>query len=378
MLINDNNFIANNINNINDMIENNNHENNNNNYIKLMNITESKNFYSNNSNNSKKSKLYTYKKIKIPKLSKHSVLSGRNESTESNKKNNKSSSLSFNKTYDNFNKIKNFSKKEKKRNNLNSIRYNNEKNKDEIEIFFKKPIIEHVYDRNITNNNINNDEKQILTDRNIKKHNNTNIIDINKEKDMFSNKFNTIYKKINLDKKQKINKLVNTNNNININQNSKLNTLSINPNLSNRIFKNKNNSSIYTKNKTIQIKDNKDLIISPIIQNSYLFQQPKLYINQNNLINFNKIGNKYIVTKIKEKHNLKFVNKEDIKINVKNNILIDKSINISNKNTYIPFDLLSLVFYGKENEIKESLIKELNNKRVKHSEKKNKIICFKK
>ena len=130
-----------------------------------MNITESKNFYSNNSNNSKKSKLYTYKKIKIPKLSKHSVLSGRNESTESNKINNKSSSLSFNKTYDNFNKIKNFS--EKKRNNLNSIRYNNEKNKDEIEIFFKKPIIEHVYDRNITNNNINNDEKQILTDRNI-------------------------------------------------------------------------------------------------------------------------------------------------------------------------------------------------------------------
>ena len=194
---------------------------------------------------------------------------------------------------------------------------------------------------------------------------------------MFSNKFNTIYKKINLDKKQKIHKLVNTNNNININQNSKLNTLSINPNLSNKIFKNKNNSSIYTKNKTIQIKDNKDLIISPIIQNSYLFQQPKLYINQNNLINFNKIGNKYIVTKIKEKQNLKFINKKDIKINVKNNILIDKSINISNKNTYIPFDLLSLVFYGKENEIKESLIKELNNKRVKHSEKKNKIICFK-
>ena len=194
---------------------------------------------------------------------------------------------------------------------------------------------------------------------------------------MFSNKFNTIYKKINLDKKQKINKLVNTNNNININQNSKLNTLSINPNLSNRIFKNKNNSSIYTKNKTIQIKDNKDLIISPIIQNSYLFQQQKLDINQNNLINFNKIGNKYIVTKIKETQNLKFINKKDIKINVKNNILIDKSINISNKNTYIPFDLLSLVFYGKENEIKESLIKELNNKRVKHSEKKNKLICFK-
>ena len=39
--------------------------------------------------------------------------------------------------------------------------------------------------------------------------------------------------------------------------------------------------------------------------------------------------------------------------------------------------MASIIFYDKENEIKNSLIKELNIKRVKYNEKKNKISCFK-
>jgi cell division protein FtsX len=46
--------------------------------------------------------------------------------------------------------------------------------------------------------------------------------------------------------------------------------------------------------------------------------------------------------------------------------------------SYIPFGLSSLIFYNKENEIKNSLVKELNIQKVKFSEKKNKISCFKK
>ena len=81
-----------------------------------MNIPESSNFYSNNFN--PKSKLFTYKKIKIQKtLNK----SGKTESIDSSKYDEKSSNpISFNNTYDNFNKIQinSTNKKDKNKNCL--------------------------------------------------------------------------------------------------------------------------------------------------------------------------------------------------------------------------------------------------------------------
>ena len=64
------------------------------------------------------------------------------------------------------------------------------------------------------------------------------------------------------------------------------------------------------------------------------------------------------------------------KSNLLNKISVRNFV-IENKD-YTPFDLYSLAFHSKENEIKESLIKELNIKRIKFNEKKNKICCFKK
>ena len=78
--------------------------------------------------------------------------------------------------------------------------------------------------------------------------------------------------------------------------------------------------------------------------------------------------------KKKYKNHILQKNSKDIKNTISNNKYIQ---NFENKN-YMPFDLASIVFYNKENEIKNSLIKNLNMKRVKFNEKKNKISCFKK
>ena len=71
------------------------------NYIKLMDVSEGNNFYSNNFH--PKSKLFTYKKIKISGISKKFNVSGRTESNDS-KKINISSNPSFN-TYESTNTI---------------------------------------------------------------------------------------------------------------------------------------------------------------------------------------------------------------------------------------------------------------------------------
>ena len=78
--------------------------------------------------------------------------------------------------------------------------------------------------------------------------------------------------------------------------------------------------------------------------------------------------------KKKYKNHILQTNSKDIKNIISNNKYIQNFEN----NNYMPFDLASIVFYNKENEIKNSLIKNLNMKRVKFNEKKNKISCFKK
>ena len=140
----------------------------------------------------------------------------------------------------------------------------------------------------------------------------------NNERDIFLNKFKIIKQKNQEKKIFKKNKFIISNNLTNYSTNIKLNNNNFNTNSS--VYANKNNS-----------KNNKNFNIKSLQPNKFLFKKPQLN-NKNN---------------INEKH-------------------------------YIPFDLNSLILYPQENDIKNVLIKELNYKKIKLNEKKNKISCFKK
>ena len=359
--------LNNNLNNMREIIDNHSLDKKNINYIEITDIPHKNNFYS--TYHSPKSKLYTYKRIKVPNKTKNSNISGRTESFDSNKNESIRINPSFNTTYENYNDIIS-NRKERKINIFDSLMINKERNIDEKEIFFKNPIIEHVYNRNTTNENINKKttENYSLTDRN---NNDNNIMNINKEKLILFNKFKKIYQKANFDKnKIKNNKLIISSNLTNI-SNSKINNQNLNiSNHNYNIYYNKNNISIKSNYTKTQIINNKDLTIKPLNTNIYFFKKNNLYNNKEN----DTIKNKSIMIKKKYKNHILQKNSKDIKNTISNNKYIQ---NFENKN-YMPFDLASIVFYNKENEIKNSLIKNLNMKRVKFNEKKNKISCFKK
>ena len=132
------------------------------------------------------------------------------------------------------------------------------------------------------------------------------------------NKFKIIKQKNQEKKIFKKNKFIISNNLTNYSTNIKLNNNNFNTNSS--VYANKNNS-----------KNNKNFNIKSLQPNKFLFKKPQL--------------------------------------NNKNNI---------NEKIYTPFDLNSLVLYPQENDIKNILIKELNYKKIKLNEKRNKISCFKK
>ena len=328
-------------------------------FIDINNIPQSNNLYE--QNYSPKSKLLPYKRIKIPNLSKKKNISGRTESYESNKLDDSNS-----KTIPTFiNTLNNFNTKGKKRNCFNSMALYKEKKLNENEILFTNPIIEHIFDRNNINNNFKDNEEKPLTERNIN--------NVNKEKSIFSNKFKTIYQKINYDKnKSKKNNIIISNNISNISNKIISNYYSTFANTSYNIYNNNtnNNNSINSTIGKAQLKLNKDLIkqLKPLNTNIVLFKKPKLNNNQKNVLSKNKI-----------KNNIKININDSLQNNIKSikNNTINKQIHNYDNKINNPFDLASLVFYDKENEIKNSLIKELNIKKVKYNEKKNKISCFK-
>ena len=337
-------------------------------FIDINNIPQSNNLYE--QNYSPKSKLLPYKRIKIPNLSKKKNISGRTESYESNKLDDSNSKT--NPTF--INTLNNFNTKGKKRNCFNSMALYKEKKLNENEILFTNPIIEHIFDRNNINNNFKDNEEKPLTERNIN--------NVNKEKSIFSNKFKTIYQKINYDKnKSKKNNIIISNNISNISNKIITNYYSTFANTSYNIYNNNtnNNNSINSTIGKAQLKLNKDLIkqLKPLNTNIVLFKKPKLNNNQKNVLSKNKIKNNI---KIKEKDNIDKNDKNDsLQNNIKNikNNTINKQIHNYDNKINNPFDLASLAFYDKENEIKNSLIKELNIKKVKYNERKNKISCFK-
>ena len=365
--------------------------NENNNYIKIMNIPEISDFYSNNFN--PKSKLFTYKKIKIPKTSKKLNRSGKTESIDSSKYDEKSSNpISFNNTYDNFNKIQinSTNKKDKNKNCLNSLILYNNKNIEEKDIFFHNPIIEHIYDRNNNHNTIS--DLGAKTDIIMAKHNNIKNVENKqikslyskspntiKDKAIFSNKLKKLYLKSNYNKKEiRRNKFI-ISNNLTNNSNPKINN--INNNLIDNSYNinynvNNNNSTMYVNNEMFQKKKKRAILLNESIT---LFKKPKLndYI-RNAHKKYENVNNQIMMKELFLKNNNEIDALKENKTNKKNIQLNYKSIQIMNSNNYNPFDLHSILFYNKENEIKESLIKELNIKRVKYNEKKNKISCFKK
>ena len=326
------------------------------NCIKLMDVSEGNNFYSNNFH--PKSKLFTYKKIKISGISKKFNVSGRTESNDS-KKINISLNPSFN-TYENTStiQINNFISNDKKNNCFYSKLSHKTTNNDENEMIFENPVINHIYDRKYIGKKVKNCNEKI----NIENKSN------NKEKEIILNKIK-INKNIDFKNKDiRSNKLVASNNLNNI-SNYKVNNSSI-CNYSN-IYSNKNKSLINHS------KNNNDLVNKSLNTNLYLFKKPRISFCENESNNF------YIEQKAKEKGTEIKNKKKDYlrdsitrKSNLLNKISI-RNFGIENKD-YTPFDLYSLAFNTKENEIKDTLIKELNIKRIKFNEKKNKICCFKK
>ena len=158
------------------------------NYIKLMDVSEGNNFYSNNFN--PKSKLFTYKKIKISGKSKKFNVSGRTESNDS-KKINISSYPSFN-TYEYTNtiQINNLISNDKKNNCFYSKLSHKTTNNEENEMTFENPVINHIYDRNYVRKNEEHENKKINIENktnNIEKEIILNKIKNNKKID-FKNK----------------------------------------------------------------------------------------------------------------------------------------------------------------------------------------------
>jgi len=327
------------------------------NYIKLMDVSEGNNFYSNNFH--PKSKLFTYKRIKISGISKKFNVSGRTESNDSKKKN-ISSNPSFN-TYESTNtiQINNLISNDIKNNCFYSKLSHKTTNNDDKEMIFENPVINHIYDRKYIEKKFDNENKKI----NIENKSN------NIEKEIILNKIKN-NKKIDFKNKDiRKNKLLISNNLNNI-SNNKIGNSSIS-NYSN-IYCNKNNSLID------QSKNNNDLINKSLNTNLYLFKKPRISIYENESKNLN------IEHKTKEKGTEMKNKKKDYlrdsitrKSNLLNKISV-RNFGVENKDYYIPFDLYSITFHTKENEIKDSLIKELNIKRIKSNEKRNKICCFKK
>jgi len=326
------------------------------NYIKLMDVSEGNNFYSHNFH--PKSKLFTYKKIKISGLSNKFNVSGRTESNDS-KKINISSNPSFNTyEYSNTIQINNIISNDKKNNCFYSKLSHKTTNNDENEMFFENPVINHIYDRKYIGKNVDNESIKL----NIENKNN------NIEKEIILNKIKN-NKKIDYKNNDiRKNKLAISNNLNNI-SNYKIDNSTIS-NYSN-IYCNKNNSLINNP------KNNIDLFNKSLKTNLYLFKKPRISIFENENKNLNidhKAKEKGTEMKNKKKDYLRdsFTRKS----NLLNKISV-RHFGIESKD-YTPFDLYSLAFHTKENEIKDSLIKELNIKRIKFNEKRNKICCFKK
>ena len=329
------------------------------NCIKLMDSSEGKNFYSNNFQ--PKSKLFTYKKIKIPNISKISNISRRTDSVDSNKIEDKSSNLSVYNTYENFNKFQMNNaiiKKEKNIRYFNSMISSKENDKKENEILYGNPVIKHIYDRNSVNKDLrDNDDKQYEN----KNKNLTITNSIKRDK-------NIIFTKIKNNRKSDLekNKIRKKNLIISNNISKNFNNTNTNQMYNNSFLINKNNSSNNFKRDINEIKNN-NIFNDSLNHNLYLFKKPKVIINQKNIVLKNEIKKLSIQQ-----------NKNNVINDIKNNL--NKYLyfqNINNK-IYTPFDLHTLVYYNKENDIKDSLFKELNFKRVKFNEKKNKISCFKK
>ena len=326
------------------------------NYIKLMDVSEGNNFYSNNFN--PKSKLFTYKKIKISGKSKNFNVSGRTESNDS-KKINISSNPSFN-TYEYTNtiQINNLISNDKKNNCFYSKLSHKTTNNEDNEMTFENPVINHIYDRNYVRKNEENENKKINIENksnNIEKEIILNKIKNNKKID-FKNKD---IRKNNLVVSKYINNISNYKN-----DNSYISNYS-------NIYCKKNNSLINHS------KNNNDLFNKSLNTNLNFFKKPRISIceNENKILNIeHKTKEKGTEIKNKKKDYLRdsITRKSNLlnKISVRNFVIENKD--------YTPFDLYSLAFHSKENEIKESLIKELNIKRIKFNEKKNKICCFKK
>ena len=326
------------------------------NYIKLMDVSEGNNFYSNNFH--PKSKLFTYKKIKISGISKKFNVSGRTESNDS-KKINISSNPSFN-TYENTNtiQINNLISNDIKNNCFYSKLSHKTNNNEDNEMIFENPVINHIYDRKYIGKTLDNDNKKI----NIETKSN------NIEKEIILNKIKN-NKKIDFNNKDiRKNKLVISNNLNNI-SNYKIDNSSIS-----------NNSNIYC-NKNISLidhsKNNNNLFNKSLNTNFYFFKKPRISIfeNENKYLNIEH-KTKEKVTEMKNKKKDYLRDSITRKSNLLNKISV-RNFGIENKD-YTPFDLYSLAFHTKENEIKDYLIKELNIKRIKFNEKRNKICCFKK
>ena len=201
----------------------------------------------------------------------------------------------------------------------------------------------------------------------------------NQDKAIFSNRLKKLYLKSNYNKKEiRRNKFI-ISNNLTDNSNSKIN--SVNNNLIDNSYNinyniNNNNSTMYVNNEMFQKKKKRDILLNESI---VLFKKPKLNDNIRNAHKkYENLNNKFMMKEVFLKNNNEMDALRENKTNKKNSQSNYKSIQIMDSNNYNPFDLHSLLFYNKENEIKESLIKELNIKRVKYNEKKNKISCFKK